>query len=117
MRVVLGKFARSCIEAHLEPDPATTIQLALRAYAVRLESTMVPIAPPRFCRGQLPDRSAAAFELAVEPEVQAALEEEARRHAVRVEQLLAHAVFLYLAGVESLGLADGRILNGWALPN
>ncbi len=70
---------------------------------------------PRFCRGQAPDGSGAEFELAVEPEIQAALEGEARKQAVQVEQLLVHAVFVYLAGLDSPVLAGGRKLDCWAL--
>lgn len=101
MNVALGKFACFCIEARFGADLAAGVQVALRHYVRHLESARAPIAFPGFCRGQTPDGSGAEFELAVEPEIQAVLEGEARKQAVQVEQLLVHAVFVYLAGLDS----------------
>jgi len=56
---------------------------------------------PGFCRDQASDGSGAEFELAVDPEIQTKLEREARRQAVQLEQLLVHAVFVYLADLDS----------------
>jgi hypothetical protein len=101
MKVALGTFACFCIEARFGPDPAPTVEAALRHYTRRLRSAKPPLPPPAFSRAAAPDGSGAEFELALEPEVQAALEEEARAQAVQVEQLIAHAVFVYLADLDS----------------
>jgi hypothetical protein len=103
MKVALGTFACFCIEARFGPDPAAGVQAALRHYTRRLKSSKVPLPPPRFSRFATPDGSGAEFELDVEPDIQAALEEEARDKSVPVEQLLVHAVFVYLADLDAAG--------------
>ena len=109
MKVALGTFACFCIEARFGPDPAPTVQAALRHYTRRLKSAKPPLPLPAFSRpNSAPDGSGAEFDLAVEPEVQAALEEEAQAQAVRVEQLIAHAVFVYLADLDSAEEARPR---------
>lgn len=102
MKVALGKFACFCVEARFGADLAAWVQVAIRHYVRDLESARMPIAIPGFCRGQTPDGSGAEFDLDIEPEIQAVLEGEARKQAVRVEQLLVHAVFVYLAKPDSL---------------
>ena len=75
--------------------------MALRHYTRRLKSQREPVVIPAFCRGPAPDGAEAEFDLAVEPEIEATLEREARRQAVPVEQLLAHAVFVYIADLDA----------------
>ncbi len=87
MKVALGKFACSCIEARFGTDLHGGVQAALRHYTRRLESAINPIAVPVFCRDQAPDGSGAEFELVVEPKIESALEREARRQAVGMEQI------------------------------
>lgn len=103
MRVALGKFARSGIESRFGADVAAGVQAALLHYTRRLMSGWPPVVIPRFCSDGAPAsrEDACAFELPVDPEIQAALEQEARRHRVPVGQVLAHAVFVYLADVDS----------------
>jgi len=113
MRVMLGKFACFSIEARFGADLASGVQAALRHYTRRLKSAKEPVAIPAFCRNQALDGSGAEFELAVEPAIQATLEREARRQAVRIDQLLVHAIFVYLADMDS----SSRIgLEAWARP-
>ena len=100
MKVALGTFACFCIEARCGPNVAIGIRAALRSYVRGLESASPPVALPEFCRTLPPDSSRVEFELAVEPEIETALEREARRQAVQLEQLLNHAVFVYLARAE-----------------
>jgi hypothetical protein len=100
MKVAIGTFAHSCIEAHFGLDLATGVRAALRSYARGLESASPPVAFPDFRAARPAESPAVELELAVEPEVEAAIEREARRRRVRVEQLLDHAVFVYLATAE-----------------
>ena len=101
MEFVIGKFARSCIEVHLGVDLAVGVQAALLHYTRRLKSGWEPVGLPQFCRDQpLPD-AGAVLELAVSPEIAAVLEHEARRHQVSVDRVLAHAVFVFMADLDS----------------
>lgn len=101
MRIALDTFARSGIEARLGGDVAAGVQAALRHYIRRLGSEWESLEFPRFRREQPLSRSGAGIELAVEPEIEAALEQEAREaQGVSVEQLAAHAVMIYLADLD-----------------
>jgi hypothetical protein len=102
MRVALGTFARAGIEAHFGPDIEAGVQSALLHYTRRLESARAPAQFPRFRRDQPPETSGADFDLAVDPAIQEALERELRKPggAPSMEQLAAHAVFVYLADLE-----------------
>lgn len=101
MRIALGKFARSSIEARFGSDTAAGAQAALLHYTRRLKSGRPPVGIPRLSRGRIPRDTEVAFELAVSEEIQAALKREARRHQVPVGQVLEHAVFVYLADLDS----------------
>lgn len=101
VKVALGKFASFCIEARLGDDTAARVRDALQHYARQIDSATMSSPFPGFCRDQAPDGSGAEFELAVDPKIQARLEREARSQDVQVEQLLVHAVFVYLADLDS----------------
>jgi hypothetical protein len=102
MRVALGTFAHAGIEAHLGPDIAAGVQSALLHYTHSLGSARAPARFPRFRRDQPPETSGADFDLTVDPAIQEALERELRKPggAPSMEQLAAHAVFVYLADLE-----------------
>jgi hypothetical protein len=107
MRVVLSTFACNGIEAFLGRDIGAGVQAALRHYT-RSKGSSDRTAPafPRFLRGSTDDRSGVDLELAVDPEIQAVLEREARESGdVSVEQIAAHAVLVYLADLDQ---ASGR---------
>lgn len=99
--MALGTFGCSCIKARFGSKIDAGVGVALRHFAHSLESGPRPVAFPEFRRGQSPDGLGAEFELVVEPEVKAVLEGEARRSGISVEQLVVHAVFVYLAELES----------------
>jgi hypothetical protein len=101
MRVMIGKFARSGIEAHLGPDLAGGVQAALRHYWRRLRSGTTPIAMPRLASEQRPDGAGACFELPVEQEIRLTLEREAARQATTVDRLLVHAILVYLSDLDT----------------
>lgn len=56
---------------------------------------------PRFGRGQEQDPALLDVDLNLDGETASALEREAERQHVAIEQLLAHALFVYLADVDS----------------
>ena len=100
MKVALGKFARSGIEARLGVDTAVGVEEALLHYIRRLKSSWPPVAIPLFCRdGALPD-AGVSFEFAIDPETEGVLKREAARQQVPVTQVLTHAVFVYLADLD-----------------
>lgn len=101
VKIALGTFARSGIEAKLGTDLAVGVRAALLHYTRRLKSEWAPVGPPQFRWGQTPLDAGTAFELAIGPEMEAALEREAHRYQVPVDQILLHAIFVYLADLDS----------------
>ena len=101
MKIALGTFARSGIEAKLGTDLAVGVRAALLHYTRRLKSEFAPVGPPRFRLGQAARDAGAALELSIGPEMEAALEREARRYQVSVDQILTHAIFVYLADLDA----------------
>ena len=102
MRVVLGNFARSGIERHLGADLGAGVQAALLHYARRLRSTRAPVWFPRACEGMMPEPAGVSFDLPVDSEVRIALEREAQKRAATTEQMLTHAVLVYLADMDAV---------------
>jgi hypothetical protein len=74
---------------------------ALLHYTRRLQSGWRPVAPPRFYPDRPVGDAGTAFELQVGPETRAALERQAEVHHVPLNQVLTHAVFVYLADLDS----------------
>jgi hypothetical protein len=118
VRITLGGFARISLEALCGSDLRTGAQAALRHYTRRLRSDMPPVALSRsmYERGPVAPRgNVVELELAVPQEVEVALEAEARANQVGLEQVVAHAVFVFLADLDSAPLAetaDGRTKEG-----
>lgn len=105
MKVALGKFARAGIETHLGDDIPSGTRKALFHYARKLKAGRGPLAPPRFLAERAPSETEIAFDLTVDPETEAMLEQEALRQRTTVGQLAAHTVLVYLAELEFLGVA------------
>lgn len=101
MKVALGTFTRSGLEAHLGTDIPAGVQAALRAYARRLRSGPAPIGPPPpFPCKQAESGGELDIELAVDGETQALLEQEAARQETTVSRLAVHTVIAYLAELD-----------------
>jgi hypothetical protein len=103
MKVSFGKFVRTSIEAQLGADLESTARMAVVHYERRLKSHWPPVGPPTF----LPEANeidAEALELPVDPEMEEFLAREARRNRVTVEEILAHALLVYLADVDKASL-------------
>lgn len=102
MKIQLGHFADASIAARLGSDRTAGVRAALRRYACRLESGTRPAAFPRFrALGEL-DGAAAAGEVDImlDGRMRRTFEREARRQAISLEQLVTHAVLVYLADVD-----------------
>lgn len=100
MKVTLGTFARSGIEAFVGSDIAAGVRAALVHYTARLRSGLMPARFPRFCAAVRRGSGEAVFEIPLDPEVERSLELEARRQNASLEQLVAHAVLVYLADLD-----------------
>lgn len=115
MRLVLGTFACSGIEAFLGRDIAAGVQAALRHYTLGKGSPDRKAREfPSFLGEPSVGRSGVDLELAVDPEIQAELEREARESGgVSVEQIATHAVLVYLADLDRAPGPEARPLT-WA---
>jgi len=112
MRVVLGTFACTGIEAFLGRDIAAGVQAALRHYTRRSRvdargaRVLAPLSEPALAG------SGADLELSVDPEVEAALEREASASGgMSVDQVVAHAVLVYLADLDRASGPGSRPLT------
>ena len=102
LKVTLGTFARSGVEASMGPDVPAGIQAALGEYVRRIDSGVRPIGFPGFARGAAEAGSATSFELPVDEHTLAVLEREAARRGASVGEIATHAVLLYLAELDRL---------------
>jgi hypothetical protein len=97
MRLVLGTFARSGIEAALGCDLAVGVGTALRHYAGRDRFPATAELLGMGCLEQL-GGTGADIELTLDAETEVALERKAREYGgIAVERLATHAVLVYLA--------------------
>lgn len=83
---------------------AATTGAALDHYAGRLEAMRTIRQYPRFRRGPAVRGEVIDLEPPVSPGTIAALEREAREQNVAFEQLVEHALLVYLANLDSRGL-------------
>jgi hypothetical protein len=97
MRVALGEFACFCVASRFGPDLGGGIQSAARHYSRQLRSTSSPawLRLPKWV-----DTPFVELDVPIDEEVIDALEREARSRQVDVQQLLNHAVFVYLADLD-----------------
>jgi hypothetical protein len=102
LKVSLGTFARSGVEANLGPDVPAGVRLALADYVRRIDSGAHPVGPPKFDLDGLGAASAASFELPVDAHTLAVLKREAMREGASVGAIAAHSVLLYLAELDRL---------------
>jgi hypothetical protein len=107
MRIALGKFACSGLEAQFGADLPAAVRAALFHYARKLQAGRPPLAPPRFLSQADAPKPAVAFDLAVDSETEAVLEREAARQRTTMSQLAVHTVLVYLAELEFLGISAG----------
>lgn len=104
--VELGKLACTGLEGHFGPDLAVGARKALLHYAYKLKAGRKPIAAPRFLKA--PSEAEAKFELTLDRDTEALLAQEARRLRISTTSLAAHAVLVYLAELDFLGVVPRR---------
>jgi hypothetical protein len=105
MRVSLGKFACSGIEAHLGEDIPAGARTAILHYARKLKAGRGPLATPAFLGDLTSPEPQATFDLTVDAETEAVLGREAERQGTTLSQLAAHTVMVYLAELDFLGVS------------
>jgi len=116
LRVALGKFARSRIEASLGGDPAATVRAALLHYERRMKSRTPPPGLPDLAKGpQVAGDPSAYVEFEVNSAVRALLEEQAKSEGVDLNRIVAHAVLVYLADLD-LDSPPGRTPDTKGVP-
>jgi len=100
--VKLGKLACRGLEGHFGGDVTVGARKALLHYAYKLKAGRRPLEVPRFMRDQTGPGT--EFELTLDRETEALLEQEARRQRTTTSRLAAHAVLVYLAELDFLGV-------------
>jgi hypothetical protein len=101
VNVELGKLACNGLSVHFG-DVEAGARKALLHYVYKLRTGRKPVAAPRFLK-QPPDAEA-KFDLTLDRESEAMLAEEAVRQHTTVDRLATHAVMIYLAELEFLGV-------------
>jgi hypothetical protein len=107
MKLVLGTFARTGIEAVVGRNLAAGVRTALRHYAGRERSVAMEELLDRVCLERL-GHVGTGIELVLDAETEEALERRAREHGGTVEQLAAHAVLAYLADRDAQPAVSSR---------
>jgi len=102
VRVELGKLACSGLEGHFGTDVSAGTRKALLHYAYKLKAGRRPVAAPRFLQAQT--SAEVEFDLTLDRETEALLVQEARRQRTTMSRLAAHAVLVYLAELDFLGV-------------
>ena len=93
MKVTLGPFACSCLRDQVDPSLSRAAEVAMSRYADRIDANDELPAPPAFFARAAAPVGGAELELAVEPEIEAALIGEALRCDVPLELIVDQAVF------------------------
>jgi hypothetical protein len=101
VNVELGKLACNGLSGHFG-DIETGARKALLHYVYKLKAGRKPVAAPRFLGS--PSVPAAKFDLTLDRDSEAVLAEEAGRQHTSVTRLATHAVMIYLAELEFLGV-------------
>jgi hypothetical protein len=105
INVELGKLACNGLEGHFGRDLNAGVRKALLHYAYKLKVGRRPVAPPQFLPS---DRTPyARFDLTLDRLTEEAMEQEAQRQHVTTSQLATHAVLVYLAELDFLGVVPG----------
>jgi hypothetical protein len=102
VRVELGKLACHGLDGHFDGDVAAGARKALLHYAYKLKAGRKPIAAPRFLRSQ--PAVYGTFELTLDRETETLLAQEAHLQRTTTSRLAAHAVLVYLAELDFLGV-------------
>lgn len=101
VNVELGKLACNGLAGHFG-DIEAGARKALLHYVYKLKARRKPVPVPRFLESAIDPAS--KFDLTLDRDSEAVLAEEAVRQHTTVTRLATHAVLLYLAELEFLGI-------------
>jgi hypothetical protein len=101
VNVELGKLACSGLEGHFGSVEAGARKAVLH-YVYKLKNGRKPVAAPRFLKA--PSDTTARFDLTFDRETEALLSQEAANQHTTVSRLATHAVLVYLAELDFLGV-------------
>jgi hypothetical protein len=105
INVELGKLACSGLEGHFGSDLTVGARKALLHYAYKLKMGRRPVAAPHFLEPEPTPH--VRVELTLDRLTEEALEQEAQRQHVTMSRLATHAVLVYLAELDFLGVVPG----------
>jgi hypothetical protein len=101
VKVAIGKFARSCLEAGFGAEVGAGAGAALRHYALRLEDPRAqPAELPPFPTEEDGD-GATEIDISVPKEVEAALAGVAEERQAPLRLVVEHAIFVYCADLDA----------------
>lgn len=107
MKIPLGTFACSGIEACFGADIAAGVRAAISDFTRRLESGRAPIDLPEAPLEAVSAPPATAVDLTLDERSWRLLRREARRQGKTMSELSAHAVLVYLAEFDRLTPPSG----------
>ena len=101
MKVALGTFACTGIEAYLDTDIPSGVQAAVSDFTQRIVAGKAPVGIPRLAEatGGEQERS---VDLSVDERTWVLLKREAARQGATLNQLITHSVLVYLAELDRL---------------
>jgi hypothetical protein len=105
----LDSFAAAALDAQVRAgrSRAAVVRTAARYYLADRGSGRIAWRPPRFLRAADP-RGSAVTDVKLDKDTKEALEREARRHGLALDQLAGHALLYFLADL-STGRAAARV--------
>jgi hypothetical protein len=105
MKVELGELARNGLENRVGPDLPGAVNAALVYYVGKLSSGRRPVNFPSFLAGPEGGNSNPQDEVEVEIDerIEAVIYREAGRQGTTPENLVRHAVLVYLAALDLIG--------------
>lgn len=100
MKVALGTFACSGIEACLDTDIPSGVQAAVSDFTQRIDAGKAPVGIPTVAQSASGDEQGHAVDLTVDERTWLLLEREAARQGATLSQLVTHTVLIYLAELD-----------------
>ena len=100
MKVALGTFACSGIEACLDTDIPSGVQAAVSDFTQRVVAGKAPVGVPRLAQEASGDEQGRPVELSVDEGTWMILKREAARQGATLSQLVTHSVLVYLAELD-----------------
>ena len=102
VKIPLGTFACSGIEASFDADITAGVRAAITDFTQRLESGGAPVELPGGPLEGISTEPATVVDLTLDERTWQLLRREARRQETTVSQLAAHSVLVYLAELDRL---------------